>query len=171
MAQLNDLNIDGANIIFPNFSGTPDQFNKSGKRIFNVVIDNDDDAEQLANDGWAVKIRQGNENYDPYKFIKCELQFMADNPNVRIDPEVYLISERSNGSRSQVKLDANTVGTLDGLFKQRMVKHVDLTLTPYHWKTDLGEGVKAYAKYIYVTADTNVWADKYSDDNTDEVPF
>ena len=50
--------IDGARIMFPNFSGAPDAFNKQGgKRYFTVKIDDQEIADALLAEGWNVKIK------------------------------------------------------------------------------------------------------------------
>ena len=48
------LNIENAHIMFKNFSGKGDQFNRAGDRNFCVRIDDPDFARQLRNEGWNV---------------------------------------------------------------------------------------------------------------------
>ena len=50
MANINNINIEGATIIWKNFSGERDKFNP-GKRGFSVVIDDAVMADELRKDG------------------------------------------------------------------------------------------------------------------------
>ena len=64
MANVNNINIEGAIVIWKNFSGERDKFNP-GKRGFSVVIDDAAMAEELRNEGWNVKDRPLQEGADP----------------------------------------------------------------------------------------------------------
>ena len=169
MAFINDIVIEGAQVRFLKLEGRRDQYNPMGRRTFALVISDDDLAEQLTNDGWNVKIKPGNDRYEPYKYINCELKFQADSPNVRRDPEVYLVTKSPRGGMNTVALTAETVGQVDNA----QIENVDVDITPYRWTTENGEGIKAYVRTMYITIASNVFADKYSTDAIDDeiVPF
>ena len=63
MANVNNINIEGAMIIWKNFSGERDKFNP-GKRGFSVVIDDTVMADELRQEGWNVKDRPLQEGAD-----------------------------------------------------------------------------------------------------------
>ena len=169
MPKLDDLIIENANILFRNFAGEPSQFNPNGRRTFTLVLDDDEIAEKLSNDGWNVKIRTPKEgqDFEPYKFLNCELKFIADAPNVRRDPEVYLVSYDADRTMHKTRLTAETVGMLDSAD----ISNIDIDLTPYHWNANGNSGVKAYVRTMYVTIKSDVFADKYAAPSDEEIPF
>lgn len=67
MSRIQNFRIEGAEILrgqFRNFAGAPDKYNKDGgKRYFNVIVD-DEMAQDLAEDGWGVKILEPREDGD-----------------------------------------------------------------------------------------------------------
>lgn len=169
MAYISDIVIEGAQVRFLNLEGRRDQYNPNGRRTFCLVISDEELAEQLTNDGWNVKIKPGTDRYEPYKYINCELKFQADSPNVRRDPEVYLVTKNPRGGMNTVRMTAETVGQIDNA----QIENVDVDITPYRWSTDNGEGIKAYVRTMYVTIASNVFADKYNTVFVDDesVPF
>ena len=54
--QIPDIKIEGAKLIFKNFQGKGNDYNKEGDRNFGVLLP-DDIAEVAAADGWRVKHR------------------------------------------------------------------------------------------------------------------
>jgi hypothetical protein len=58
------IQIDDAKIIFRNFAGRGDKFNREGDRNFAVMIPDEDMANELADRGWNVKIKPPREDGD-----------------------------------------------------------------------------------------------------------
>ena len=102
------LEINDARIIWPNFEGRGDRFNKQGDRNFTLVIPDQEIANALMNDkskygdGWNVKIKKRDEGEAPFMSLKVKLSFNGRGPNI------YLVS-----GNKQVQLNEDTVKCLD----------------------------------------------------------
>ena len=145
--NIDNINIENARIIFRNFSGREDKYNRAGVRTFGVVIDNDLTVSQLTNDGWNVKMTILKNK--PTYYIPVEAGFE------RMPPKVFLIS-----GRQKTQLDEESIAELD----YADIKNIDLTLRPYQWEVQEKSGVKAYLKTMYVTIEEDALANKYKDE-------
>ena len=149
MSDVNNINIEGAIVIWKNFSGERDKFNP-GKRGFSVVIDDAVMADELRNEGWNLKDRPLQEGADPSE----QEWTLPVKLNMNRYTQVWLIV-----GNHKTLLDENTVAQLD------VVDFVncDISIRPYEWEMGGRAGITAYVDSMYVTIRENKFAEKYAD--------
>lgn len=157
--KMKNLMLEGAHIVFKNFSGEEKQYNRKGDRNFGLVIEDPDYAQELVTDGWNVKVwapkTEEYPNGDPnLAFYYIPVAVTYDN----FPPQIYLIT----GSKKKL-LNVETVGSIDGAF----ITNVDVSVRPYVWEVNGKSGVKAYVKQMYVTIASSEFDDKYSEYDED----
>lgn len=138
------LQIDDARIIYRNFAGRGDKYNREGDRNFAVVIPDEEMANELTNLGWNVKIKPPREDGDtPFMFLPVKVKFNDRGPNV------YLKT-----GDVQNKLDEESVGLLDNID----IIGVDLDIRPFDWDVNGKQGRTAYLQSIRVVQDVDRFA-------------
>ena len=97
------LQIEDARIIYRNFAGIGSKYNREGDRNFAVIIPNQEIADELIADGWAVKIKPPRDDDDsPFMYLPVKVKF-----NNR-GPAAYVKS-----GNSVQRLNEDTIGMLD----------------------------------------------------------
>ena len=149
MSNVNNINIEGATIIWKNFSGERDRFNP-GKRGFSVVIDDAVMADELRNEGWNIKERPLQEGADPSE----QEWTLPVKLNMNRYTQVWLIV-----GNHKTLLDENTVAQLDVVD----IIDCDISIRPYEWEMSGRTGITAYVDSMYATIRENKFAEKYAD--------
>ena len=149
MANVNNINIEGALIIWKNFSGERDKFNP-GKRGFSVVINDSAMAKELKQEGWNVKERPLQEGADPSE----QEWTLPVKLNMNRYTQVWLIV-----GNHKTLLNEDTVAQLDVVD----IVNCDISIRPYEWEMSGRTGITAYVDSMYVTIRENKFAEKYAD--------
>ena len=149
MANVKNIDIEGAMIIWKNFSGERDKFNP-GKRGFSVVIDDTVMADELRQEGWNVKdrpLQEGADDSEQEWTLPVKL-------NMNRYTQVWLIV-----GNHKTLLDEDTVSQLDVVD----IVNCDISIRPYEWEMNGRTGITAYVDSMYVTIRENKFAEKYAD--------
>ncbi len=156
MAEVGNLVIENARIMFRNFAGREQQFNSLGDRNFVVFLD-PGLAEQLKSDGWNVKqLRPREEDDIPQDYMQVAVSYGKGRP-----PRVVVIT-----SKSRTDLGGEEVEILD----YADIKNIDIVINPYSWEVNGNKGIKAYLKTAFVTINEDELELKYAEDPQDQTP-
>lgn len=144
------LQIDDARIVYRNFSGRGDKFNREGDRNFSLVIPDTEMADKLVAEGWNVKVKPPREEGDiPFMTLPVKIKF-----NER-GPRVYLQT-----GDNLVKLDEESISILDNVD----ILSVDMDIRPYNWEMNGTSGRSAYLQSIKVTQEVDRFAARFAEE-------
>ena len=148
------LQIEDARIIYRNFAGIGSKYNREGDRNFAVIIPNQEIADELIADGWAVKIKPPRDDDDsPFMYLPVKVKF-----NNR-GPAAYVKS-----GNSVQRLNEDTIGRLDEID----IQSVDMDLRAYDWEVNGKTGRSAYLQAINVIQNIDRFGAQYQ---AQELPF
>ena len=154
------MQIDDARIIFKNFEGRGDKFNREGDRNFSLLIEDPDTAEAMKREGWNVKIKEGRDHDEgPFMRLPVKVKFTD------YGPTVYL-----NSAGNIVKLNEESIACLDNV----EIETVNMDIRPYDWEVNGRTGRTAYLQSMEVIQRIDRFAARYGnmrDDDTNEGPL
>ena len=139
-----DLEVQGAGIIFKNFSGAPTEFNPAGgKRTFSLVLPKEL-ADDLAEEGWNIRRRSAKDDGDEDMFYTE----IVVNMNSKYPPKLHILY-RYDDREKLVLLDEASLDELDN----NLLSDVDILIHPFnHGRSNsAGATVKGYLKSLYAT--------------------
>lgn len=141
-------NVDGRDIIFKNFEGRGDKFNREGDRNFSLRFRDPALADEVAKDGWNVRIKPARDE-DENDFMRLPIKVKFTD----YGPKVYLWS-----GNNRVELDEESVGCLDNI----EIDHVNMDVGPYNWTVNGRDGRTAYLQVLEVFQRTNRFEERYA---------
>lgn len=142
-------NVPRRDILFRNFEGKEQQYNRAGKRNFCLVL-SEEHAEALSSIGLDVKVLNArNEDEVDKPFIKIDVNMESKWP-----PEIWVIT-----GHKKSRLTEKSVGILDWAD----IQNADIRISPYNWEFGGKSGVKAYLRKMFVTVKTDELDAMYAD--------
>lgn len=149
------MQIDDARIIFKNFSGHGDKFNREGDRNFSLLIEDEQTADAMIKEGWNVRIKAGREEEDgPFMRLPVKVKF------TEYGPTVYL-----NSAGNVTKLDEESIACLDNID----IESVDMDIRPYDWEVNGRTGRSAYLQSMEVIQRVDRFAARYNTRNNTDI--
>ena len=157
-APKNILQIDDAKIIFKNFEGRGDKFNREGDRNFSLLIEDPNTADALVDKGWNVKIKESRDpDEGPFMRLPVKVKFTD------YGPREYL-----NSAGNVTELDEESIACLDNID----IETVNMDIRPYDWEVNGKTGRTAYLQSMEVVQRIDRFAARYSSMRDDEkLPF
>ena len=148
------LQIEDARIIYRNFAGIGSKYNRDGDRNFAVIIPNQEIADELIADGWAVKIKPPRDEDDsPFMYLPVKVKFNGRGPAAYV-----------KSGNSVQRLNEDTIGMLDEID----IQSVDMDLRAYDWEVNGKTGRSAYLQAINVIQNIDRFGAQYQ---AQELPF
>ena len=148
------LQIEDARIIYRNFAGIGSKYNRDGDRNFAVIIPNQEIADELIADGWAVKIKPPRDEDDsPFMYLPVKVKFNGRGPAAYV-----------KSGNSVQRLNEETIGMLDEID----IQSVDMDLRAYDWEVNGKTGRSAYLQAINVIQNIDRFGAQYQ---AQELPF
>lgn len=147
MSEAKTFMVEDATIIFKNFEGKEDKYNRAGDRNFSVILTTDV-AKAMESDGWNIKyLRAREEGEEQTPYISVAVNF-KNRP-----PRIMLIT-----SAARTLVTEDIVDTLD----YADISMIDLIARGYEWDVNGKRGVKAYLQSMFVTIEEDALELKYS---------
>jgi hypothetical protein len=148
---IDDLEVENANIkwAFSHFDGREDTFNNEGDHNFTIIIDDEQEARRLMDEGWNIRTMEGREEGDPPEYLlKVKISFRFSAPAI-----FFLKGER--------RYRADEVDLVD--IKRATCEQLDVIIQPSPWVHGRDSGISAYVKEMYVKIKESRFAERYAD--------
>lgn len=152
------LQIDDAKLIFRNFSGEANKFNREGDRNFAIIIEDRETADALANEGWNVKIKPPRDtDEEPFMYMSVKVKFNGRGPHIHLTT-----NDVTN------KLDEDSICCLDHIY----IAKADMDIAPFDWDVNGKTGRAAYLRSMHVVQEVeDRFAERFNQNDSDDYPF
>ena len=142
--MVGNITLEGTRLIFRNFAGNPDDYNKQGGlRTTGVLIPNDI-AEEMKAEGWNIKyLKPRDPQEEPQAFLTVKCKYG------KIRPNIYICT-----AHGKTLLDEESVASID----YAEIRDVDIVIRPYEYEPGC---ISAYIKSLYVNIIEDAFAEKY----------
>lgn len=157
---MNNLIIENAEIIYPNFSGREGRYNREGDRNFSVLIPEVPGlVDKLAAEGWNVKPYYQNNEPTGRSYISG----VSINFKYYIPPEIHYVS----GGRDIVLTEETLSGRIAAQLDGRGAEKVDVSIRPREWeRADGSKGIKGYVDEMRIVAKKSLFSSDYVDEDS-----
>jgi hypothetical protein len=143
------VKIENARILFRNFEGREDKYNKLGDRNFCVLLDEVQAKELVEDYGLNVKFLKSREEGDPEEaYLKIAVSYKVRPPK--------LVMITSRGRTDFAEDNCQVFDWVD-------IEKTDLIFTASPWEVGGKSGIKAYAQSVWVTIVEDELDLKYAD--------
>ena len=163
------IEFENVKIKYSNFAGRQTEFNEEGERNFNVVIEDEELAETLKNDGWNVKVKVPKDR-DGRVIEGAKVSYLLP-VKVKFSnypPTINLVTQKGVDFKGEPvynvrQLDEETARLVDDVEFQR----IDLVVRPYPYKDKrTGDSkISAYLNEFWGLVKENKFASRYSNNN------
>lgn len=144
----NTVTIEGAKLIWRNFKGAEDKFNRKGDRNFSVLLPTEV-AKEMEVDGWNIKwLDPREEGDDPQAVIRVKVNYNGPRP-----PKIVMIT-----SRGRTPLGPDEVEVVD----YANIANADMILSPYNYEVNGKKGVACYLQTLFIEINEDELELKYA---------
>lgn len=144
--RLENITMEEVQLIWTNFAGREEKYNKKGDRNFTVILD-PELGQHMLDLGWNVKVKEPRDEYEEPMFsIKVSVGFEF------FPPKIVVLTKRS-----KTVMTEEFLWTID----DADIRMVDLTIRAHHWNVNGNVGVKAWCKTMYIILNEDYLDEKY----------
>ncbi len=149
--------VENAKLIWRNFNGSPDAFNKDGgKRGFSIIIEDLDFARKLENDGWNIRWPK------PRPDLAAEEDTRQPTISVKVSYRIRPPAITVVTSTGMKHLTEESVGSLDNVD----IITCDVTVNSSYYENTMGavttSGISCYLSEMYIQIQESMLEKKWA---------
>lgn len=129
--------------------------NREGQRNFNIIIPDEQFAQDMLNDGWNVQYWEPRkEGQIPYYYLQIKV-----NINSKWPPKIIVKSDKAT-----LHITEDNINQLD----RDEFDYIDISFQPSHYDVNGKTGISAYLTDFYGKLHVDDWKKKWEDDPEDD---